>query len=171
MSNLIYILITVLIAYIIYRIVINSAGRIHYSPADTESINHIDQVKIRLKEKWDIDPGDFWLPLDFVTKDDTCYFEIHEIDKQFGLLTLSEIINSLENGNIFSFGETNEFKSLSRLSIDKYPGLDTYYTNEYADWVVYITHENTIAFGGVELINSLKKHWIDFDNYVNPYEK
>lgn len=34
----------------------------------------------------------------------------------------------------------------------KYPGLDTFYSNFSADWVVYIIHENTIAFGGLDVL-------------------
>ncbi|MFN6074047.1 MAG: hypothetical protein ACK476_18790 [Fluviicola sp.] len=132
--------------------------------------NKIQQnnVKRNLKEIWNIEPGNFWIPLDGIITKNTCYFKIDEFNVNFGLINLSELINKLENGKFYSFSELNEFSQIDSLNIDKYPGVDTYYSNYNADWVVYITHENTITFGGSMLINAIKSKWDEMDKFKNP---
>ncbi len=41
--------------------------------------------------------------------------------------------------------------------------MDYFYTNEDADWVIYITHESTITFGGNCLIKEIKT---EFNNWI-----
>ncbi|MFN5983526.1 MAG: hypothetical protein ACK479_08680, partial [Fluviicola sp.] len=89
--------------------------------------NKIQQnnVKRNLKEIWNIEPGNFWIPLDGIITKNTCYFKIDEFNVNFGLINLSELINKLENGKFYSFSELNEFSQIDSLNIDKYPGVDT----------------------------------------------
>lgn len=145
-------------------------GGIVYSPNNEESKTQINAAKKNLKEIWKIEPGNFWIPLDGNISTNTCYFNIDEFDRNFGLLKLSGIINRIEKGKIYSFGESNIYSEIEELNIEKYPGLDTYYSNFSSDWIIYITHENTIAFGGSALINTLKTECVDLDKFINPWE-
>lgn len=47
---------------------------------------------------------------------------------------------------------------------------DKFITNKNGDWVIYITHEDTITFAGISLISKLKE-WVDFEKMKNPWEK
>jgi hypothetical protein len=171
MATIISIIIFGLISYIAIRIIHNSMAHIHYFPNDEKTKCKINQVKTRLKEKWDIEPGNLWIPLDGEISLYICYFKTNEFNKNFGLIRFSGLMNQIEQGSIYSFGEANNFSQIDKLTIEKYPGLDTYYTNYSADWIIYITHENTIAFGGPSVINIIKNEWPDWANFINPWEK
>lgn len=171
MTTLLYIIAFGLIGFIVIRIIINSMSGIVYSPNDEESKIQINDAKSNLKEIWNIEPGNFWIPLDGNISKNTCYFKTDEFNIHFGLKKLSELINKVEKGKFYLFGESNVFSQIDTLNIEKYPGLDTYYSNSKADWVIYITHENTIAFGGSILINAIKTEWVEMDKFKNPWEK
>lgn len=167
MPTLLFIIIFV---FVIIRIIL-SIGRKVYFPNDDKSKIQINAVKKNLKEVWGIEPGDFWIPLDGNISHNTCYFNTDEFNINFGFKNLSSLINQLEKGKIYSFGESSIYSQFDHLELENYPGLDTYYTNSSADWVIYITHENTIAFGGRSIIDALKIRWTDSDKFINPFEQ
>lgn len=171
MTTIIYIIVFGIIAFAIIRIIINSMSGCVYSPNDEESKTQINSAKRNLKEIWDIEPGKFWIPLDGTVSQNMCYFNIDEFDINFGLKKLSGLINQIEKGKIYSFAESNIFSQIDSLNLEKYSGLDTYYSNSSADWVIYITHENTIAFGGSSIIDALKTQWMEGEKFINPWEK
>jgi hypothetical protein len=168
MTILLQIIVYCLISLIFIKILIIPMRRNVHSLNDEKNKIQQNNVKRNLKEIWNIEPGNFWIPLDGIITKNTCYFKIDEFNVNFGLINLSELINKLENGKFYSFSELNEFSQIDSLNIDKYPGVDTYYSNYNADWVVYITHENTITFGGSMLINAIKSKWDEMDKFKNP---
>jgi hypothetical protein len=141
-----------------------------YSPNDEESKTQINAAKQNLKEIWNIETNNFWIPLDGQISANTCYFTLDEFDKNYGLIKLSVLINRIEKGKIYSFTESNRYSQIDEFNLEKYPGLDTFYSNLSADWVIYITHENTIAFGGSVLINTLKTESADLVKLINTWE-
>ena len=101
MTTIIYIIVFGLIAYVVIGIIANSS-RTKYSPNDKESITRIDSTKRNLREKWNIDPGNFWIPLNGDVSDNSCYFNTDEFNSHFGLDKLSGLINRIEKGKIYS---------------------------------------------------------------------
>jgi hypothetical protein len=49
--------------------------------------------------------------------------------------------------------------------------LEKYYFDQSFDWVIYMSHENTIAFGGMTIINQLKNAWSDWEKNINQWEE
>lgn len=170
MTTIIYVIIFGLLAFVIVRVFVKSKGVAVYSSNEEESLTQMNTVKRNLKEKWDIVPDSFWIPLHGDVLENTCYFNTNEFNINFGLKRLCEFINQMEMGKIYSFNESKVFSQIDKLNIDNYPGLDTYYTNFSAEWIIYITHENTIAFGGSAIIETLRTEWIELDKFINPWE-
>ena len=129
-------------------------------------MNNITNI---LKEKWEIVPCEFWIPLAGVVSRNTCYFDTNSFEENLSFEKLNSIINEEFIDEVIEINELQEFKVYPILNLKKYNGLDSYYTNKNADWVIYITHEETIAFAGLELIEQIKEHWVDFEKYINPW--
>lgn len=47
---------------------------------------------------------------------------------------------------------------------------ETIYTNKTFDWIIYVSHEGTITFGGVHLIAFTKKLFADRKDSINKFE-
>ncbi|MEG2102423.1 MAG: hypothetical protein RRY99_13030 [Flavobacterium sp.] len=131
----------------------------------------IEFTKLILKEKWKINPYDFWIPLKGKVENNTCYFEIEDFKNNFGYKKLNEILERINIGNIYSFNEVKEEKIINEINLSDYNFLDIFYTNENADWVIYQTHEGTISFAGKELIENIKLFWKNWEEKINPWEK
>ncbi|MDY3363896.1 hypothetical protein PG623_07775 [Riemerella anatipestifer] len=135
----------------------------------------IDFLKIEktLKEKWKIDIPSFWIPLDgpidVNLTDEICYFNYTELKENYDIKEIENFIQS-QNENIIVLNDYNEKFVLDKVEFDNISGSDKFITNEGADWVIYITHENTIAFVGKTIVSELKK-WNNFEKMKNPWEK
>lgn len=124
-----------------------------------------------LKTKWKINPFDFWIPLSGVTEENTCYFDSFEFNEKFGFDKLNRIYNNLKTGRIYEFTYPKETKVIDKLNIVNFSGDDTFYVDENVSFVIYYTHERTIAFAGIELINQIKEEWVEFEKFINPWER
>uniref|UniRef100_UPI001E3DA83E DUF7079 family protein n=1 Tax=Labilibacter marinus TaxID=1477105 RepID=UPI001E3DA83E len=134
----------------------------------TQDMN-IESIKKLLEEKWEINPFDFWIPLSGKVLANTCYFDTKDFEKYFSFKNLNSIINEKLDGELVELNETKEIKIYPTLELQSFPGLDTFYTNENVDWIIYITHESTIAFAGFDLIGKIKDQWLDYKKYINPW--
>jgi hypothetical protein len=124
-----------------------------------------------LKTKWDVNPFQFWIPLSGENEVNTCYFDSVEFNEKFGFDKLNKIYNELKTGKIYEFTYPKETKVINELCVAEFSGNDTFYVDENVDFVVYYTHERTIAFAGDELINSIKKEWIEYEKFINPWSR
>ena len=124
-----------------------------------------------LKVKWEINPFDFWIPLSGENEEHTCYFHDDEFDENFGFEKLNKICNELESGKIFEFTYPKETKVINELNVSEFNGNDTFYTDENVDFVIYHTHERTIAFAGDELIKRIKAEWAEYEKFINPWTR
>jgi hypothetical protein len=52
----------------------------------------------------------------------------------------------------------------------EFNNLEKFYFNESCDWVIYISHENTISFGGEHLIRMLIEKWGNWFKYLNEWD-
>ena len=135
----------------------------------------IDYLKIEklLFEKWKIEMRGFWIPLDdpidVNINNEICYFNYTELKENYDIKILENFIQS-KNELILVLNDFNERFILEKMEFDNVSGSDKFITNETADWVIYITHEDTIAFAGQTLISELKK-WHQFEKNKNPWEK
>ena len=124
-----------------------------------------------LKDKWQINPFNFWIPLSGENKKDTCYFRDDEFDENFGFKKLNKIYNELKTGKIFEFTYLNETKIIDELKVSEFNGNDTFYVDENVDFVIYHNHERTITFAGEELIKRIKAAWTENEKFINPWTR
>ncbi len=120
----------------------------------------MESIKKLLNKKWYIDlDNDYWIPLSLKSypKLDTVHCDLKDFITNVGLSNLNKIINTMNNHKIFKIEPFVSFEEFDSIDIRITVGADEFYTNETADWVVYITHENTITFGGVEIIKKVKE--------------
>jgi hypothetical protein len=129
-----------------------------------------ESVKTNLKNKWNINPYDFWIPLQGKPTENTIYFETENFENKIGYEKLNQILKEINIGNIYSFNEAREESIYSEILIKKYDSPDIFFTNENVDWVIYQTHEETISFAGKELIDKIKLLWKNWEDNVNPWE-
>ncbi|WP_367755233.1 hypothetical protein [Flavobacterium sp. WC2430] len=127
-------------------------------------------VKDNLKKKWNINPYDFWIPLVGEPTENTIYFDSENFENEFGYEKLNRILLEINIGEIYSFNEAREENIYSQISIREYVSPDIFFTNENADWVIYQTHEETIAFAGEKIIAKIKLEWKNWKEKANPWE-
>ena len=128
-------------------------------------------VKNNLKKKWNINPYEFWIPLLGKPTENTLYFDTGDFEKEFGYDKLNKILLEINLGKIYTFNEAKEENIFTQISIKEYDSPDIFITNENTDWVIYQTHEETIAFAGEEIINKIKLEWENWKEKVNPWER
>jgi hypothetical protein len=119
------------------------------------------EIKNKLAAKWHIDLKEYWIPLAprKFPELDVFYGKLDAFDKAFGIQALNELVNVRETGPVFEFIQFGEENKSEALTITVRPGADVFYTNQQAGWVIYITHEGTIAIGGNTLLEQIKHEW------------
>ncbi|MFV0146072.1 hypothetical protein OBJ68_12750 [Empedobacter falsenii] len=134
----------------------------------------IDYLKIEniLYEKWKIEIPSFWIPLDdpidVNLNNEICYFNFSDLKNNYDIKKIESFIQS-KNETIIVLNDYHEKFVLEKIEFENISGSDKFITNENGDWVIYITHEDTIAFAGMTLISELKK-WNNFEEMKNPWE-
>ena len=71
---------------------------------------------------------------------------------------------------ISEIGQDRDGASATLQSFAQQGQVEMYYCNATADWVVYVSHENTIALGGAALLDHLQRAWPDYVSYCNSWE-
>ena len=82
-----------------------------------------------------------------------------------------EQIIGLPQTHIYSYGEavSRPPNCLETVEIIEYGGCETIYTDKDFTWVIYFSHENTVAFAGSivpkikELLSNESEHWNEFE--------
>lgn len=129
-----------------------------------------EPIRNKLVEKWGAEG--LWTPLNGEKATESIdYFEYDEFQSAFGIEKLKEIIEEIESEPIHEISEIHEDKLVRITEIDEYAGIEMFYTNNNADWVIYLSHENTITIAGKELLDTLKKRWSNYSDYNRPWEK
>ncbi|WP_347157936.1 hypothetical protein [Pontibacter chitinilyticus] len=128
------------------------------------------EIRKQLIERWGAEG--LWTPLNGEKASETVdYFEYDEFQSAFGLEKLKEVIAEIETGNVYEISEIEEDKVIPVSDIDEYGGVEMFYTNSNAEWVIYLSHENTITIAGAKLLEALKSKWSDWNHYNKPWEK
>lgn len=138
----------------------------------TDNIN-IDHLKKELSERWHIN-ADHWFPIDeYDIKEEVAYFPQDYFFNDFGLENLKLLLSELNEDFIFQWNwETvnEEFFKISISEIIEFHNLEKFYFDKNCNWIVYISHENTIAFGGQILIEKLTDKWENWFKYINKWK-
>ncbi|AMM51508.1 hypothetical protein TH61_10450 [Rufibacter sp. DG15C] len=129
-----------------------------------------EQIRKKLVDIWGAEG--LWTPLNGEIASETLdYFELDEFQSAFGLEKLKEILEELEAGPIHEISEIQEDRIIPVSEIDEYVGIEMFYTDSDASWVIYLSHENTITIAGARLLDALKQKWANYNDFNKPWEK
>jgi hypothetical protein len=126
--------------------------------------NEIDYIYEKLNNIWNYDGG-YWNPLKEKSPLEVVYImenNIFENDK-------NSIIEYLANESKM-FYTVDEFGYNYETEIMYLTGSETVYTSKEFNWIIYISHEGTVAFGGQQLINFIKKIFSNRMDKINNWE-
>ena len=131
-----------------------------------------EKLKAVLKYRWDVE-ADFWIPLDEIsTTEEVVYFPQDFFITDFGLENLRSIVNKISRGQLFMWQwevHPEEFYSIDLEGLAKYNLLEKYYFDETCDWIIYLSHENTIAIGGQKFIEKIIEKWPNWIMCLNSW--
>lgn len=115
-------------------------------------------VREELKKHWNFDGG-YWEPLTSCsTKPFVFYHKENLIEDDFR--KIKNIVLSYSDDRIYEISETRYDYEIDNLEFEA----DCYeiiYTNKKYEWIIYGSHEGTIAFGGEWLLTELDKQLSD----------
>ena len=131
------------------------------------------EVKNQLAAKWQIDLNEYWIPLSLKEFPEigVNHYKLNVFKREFGLETLNQLINAWETKSVYEFIQFGEENKSETLTISIRAGEDVFYTNQYADWVIYITHKGTITIAGKALLEQIKEQWPNWTDFQNSFFK
>lgn len=135
---------------------------------DADKVN----IRERLSNIWGINQP-YWYLLYSCHRDDVIAFDLNYVtiseklkDVKMWLLEqgVSEMCEFRENGLDY---EINDIKDYSFWDSDDYFWNNECYWFDYTmDWIIYLSHEQTITFGGDAMIKRLKIEWHDWSKHL-----
>ena len=130
--------------------------------SETETLTFLES----LSKAWGV-TNSYWYPLKPVHRTDVISFNADEFEHKFGFQKLREIIK-----NSFEIFEIKEWRDIGRqIKFEefepKYDGDgEGFWFPKNMKWIIYSSHENSISFGGDELIQSIKMNWKDWEQHI-----
>ena len=124
------------------------------------------QLREQLLAQWGVGKG-YWPPLGGPAPCETLHVEGLEEETAAQLIA---IIQDRIIGQVYAFdaGEgifvSESARIFSRFMID-----DTYWFDDGLEWVVYVSHENTVTFGGDWLLEDVRDVFQDHPENLNPW--
>jgi len=123
-----------------------------------------------LNEKWSVPINDYWIPLSSSPiLPDIIYFNYDEFENEFGIKKLQNLVKENFSSELLETNEECEEFNIPIEDLAYMNGCEAYHTNKNLDWVMYMSHENTITFKGEKLIALIKSNWSDWENWKNPW--
>ena len=124
-------------------------------------------IRQKLLNIWQFDGGS-WIPLvDINPSISTLFFNKDNLNEQ-DLKKIQDVITQKADLNLYEISEEQldyEIES-NDLQIDCY---ETVYCDKNLDWLIYGSHENTVAFGGNWLIDYMKQLFSDRKEKINKF--
>jgi hypothetical protein len=123
------------------------------------SVTEVESLWLRVKARWGTD-GSYFYPLAESTDPSLAAFDETAFNKQFPPASLQDILRAQGINRLFELREYGD--NNYRLSIDiwepYYDGAEGFWFTESLDWIMYVSHENTITTGGT-LTDAVMKNW------------
>jgi len=115
------------------------------------------KIKTALKQKWDFNSWKFdnyyWEPLVKTKAENTFFFDVDFLDDT-DYEKIAEIISSDSGKTIYHLNEDKvDFELDPALFNDDY--WESVFTDKNHNWIIYFSHEGTVAFGGKSLIDKI----------------
>ena len=126
------------------------------------------QVRQALFEIWNFQ-GNYWVPLEDLSPKPTIFLMKSNLTESDYLHIIEEIQKYADN-KLFEIPEDGsdaeiEFKLFHP---DCY---ETIYCDRSFDWIVYGSHEGSVAFGGVWLLDFIRKLYSDRKDQLNMWDQ
>jgi hypothetical protein len=127
-----------------------------------------DQVRQVLLEKWNFE-GNHWEPLEELSPKPTIFLMKENIaDSDY-----EQITQSIQQNSDTKLFEITEDVSDAEIEFSLFHPdcYETIYCDKSFDWIVYGSHESTIAFGGVWLLDIIQNLYADRQDKLNRWEQ
>lgn len=123
-----------------------------------------ETIRQVLTDKWRVDG--YWVPLIEVSSELTTLFMNKENLTETDEKQIVNFIKQKAEGRLYEITEEQLDYEIahSEFDIDCY---ETFYCDRTFDWLVYGSHEGTIAFGGKELIDFVQQVFADRKEMIN----
>lgn len=138
------------------------------------TLTESEELKRQLKNNWGI-TAKHWVPLEEVkVNKEVIFFPQDYFFEDFGLDGLRELIKSLTDNEIYLWHWETRRKECFSLQADQLVQYksdlhEKYICDNDCSWVIYMSHENTIAFAGQRLLTMLKQSWINWKRHANKW--
>ncbi|HEX6508382.1 MAG TPA: hypothetical protein VF221_12180, partial [Chloroflexota bacterium] len=121
---------------------------------------------------WRVSPTEYWypmLPLDhFVERADVTSFDQLAFYWNVGWDGLRSILSSLGIARLFQLSRGNEGDQcdmdVAFLELPVVGSSEMYWTSKSGDWLVYLSHEQTVTVAGECLLHAIQEVWPDWQN-------
>ena len=132
-------------------------------------IDHLEvfSLTLKLNGTWGIDIGTYWFPLKPVKRADVISFKADDFIKYFGYVSLRECLD--KNSVIVEVREWSE--NVFVINFENFEpeygnGGEGYWFDRNMKWIIYCSHENSITFGGEDLIKRIKENWKEWNQHI-----
>lgn len=127
------------------------------------------RLRERLETQWGIGKG-FWPPLGGPAPCETLHVIGEGLENETGA-KLNAIIQNRMIGQMYAFDESGNIfiTDAAENLFFRYEAWDTFRFDDGMEWIVYITHENTVTFGGDWLLDAVRELFKDQPERLNPW--
>ncbi|MBH5317518.1 hypothetical protein I6N90_06770 [Paenibacillus sp. GSMTC-2017] len=122
----------------------------------------------QLDIKWAIQKRSHWIPLDASKHKFALPFMDDYFESEFGFERLRAILKKHGVNEVYELRELTSSPEYELEVSAFYPTYDFdgegFWCSKEMDWVIYVSHENSITIGGEWLINMVKEVWPNWES-------
>lgn len=122
-----------------------------------------------VKKRWGVGSR-YWYPLEGVAPPNTIVFRADAFEEKFGHERLQYLLSEFGVEQVFELNEHQgaepEYEVAVALVDVFYRGDEVYWTPQGQEWLIYVSHENSVTFSGERLINTIQGTWRDYPSYL-----
>lgn len=150
---------------------LNSVEPIYYRRVLKEE--EIDNLKERINSKWEI--GEFCDPFTGAEREDIVVFHEKFFQNHSNFNKLKEALRKIEEERIYEvrvwkkFGYVMDTSAFTIFKPHYDYCIEGFWCSEKMDWIIYKSHENTIALGGDKLLEEVKNSIENWEDWVFSY--
>ncbi|MDQ0116624.1 hypothetical protein [Paenibacillus harenae] len=137
------------------------------------SNEEFNKIKEKLRQVWDYE-SPFWYPLDDCIRNDIIAFDSKFVQTQEKLEFIKVLLKKHKVTCLFQLredGKANKIDDIEEFNFwnsdDYFWNNDCFWFDQSMDWVLYLSHEQTITFGGEWIIEAIKNEWIDWKENIS----
>lgn len=129
-------------------------------------------IENKSSDTWGIG-NHYWYPLAECNREDLISFNSRYVIKLPKLEDVKKILLQLGANVIYEFREDGSAYKIDNIEEYDFWNSDDYFWNNEGFWVdndmdfiIYLSHEETVTFGGEHFIKEIKSHWLEWAEYL-----